>query len=293
MGGGNKGKSGKNRKSIYEEDVQGFALDLSLRGLETIKVVELALLPLVTTLDLSNNKIIIIPEEFGTLTHLVRLDLSYNLIQSLPESIGSLTSLRHLDLFSNKLKRLPWSFGHLDELVWLDIGNNPIDATFIPPELASSQVATSRSADKASKDAAKKIVAHMKEKLQNREKKLEKEQKKAERLAELEREREGALRLDEQKRKREEKERRKKEAEAKRAALIEAVKQEEESKGLNGGDEDEPESDGIPTWLVGISFVIGFIAIVLGILYYLMPEDFPRLLMDWLAMLAGGASWWD
>ena len=56
-----KGKKGQNRKSIYDEDVQGFALDLSLRGLESIKVVELALLPLVTTLDLSNNKIIAIP----------------------------------------------------------------------------------------------------------------------------------------------------------------------------------------------------------------------------------------
>ena len=44
---------------------------------------------------------------------------------------------------------------------------------------------------------------------------------------------------------------------------------------------------------MGIGIVIGLIALILGILYYLMPEDFPRLVMDWLTMLAGGASWWD
>ncbi len=69
----------------------------------------------------------------------------------------------------------------------------------------------------------------MKEKLSNREKKLKKEQGKADKLAELEREREEALRLDEQKRKREEKERRKREAEEKRAAFMEAAEKEDGS----------------------------------------------------------------
>ncbi len=44
---------------------------------------------------------------------------------------------------------------------------------------------------------------------------------------------------------------------------------------------------------VGVGFVLAALGIIFVLLYYLMPEDFPRLIMDWLSMLAGGASWWD
>ncbi len=46
-------------------------------------------------------------------------------------------------------------------------------------------------------------------------------------------------------------------------------------------------------WAVGIGMVIAVGAMIITVLLYLMPDDFPRLLIDWLTMLAGGATWWD
>jgi len=105
-----------------DEDV----LDLSLMQLSEIPVTEIAQLPKGTTLDLSNNHLVYLPENFPTLTHLVKLDLSKNRLEDLPEFFGQLKNLRHLDLYSNQLERLPVTFSQLKNLKWLDLKNNPL-----------------------------------------------------------------------------------------------------------------------------------------------------------------------
>jgi len=105
-----------------DEDV----LDLSLMQLNEVPVTEIAQLPKGTTLDLSNNHLVYLPENFPTLTHIVKLDLSKNRLEELPEFFGQLKNLRHLDLYSNQLERLPVSFSQLKNLKWLDLKNNPL-----------------------------------------------------------------------------------------------------------------------------------------------------------------------
>jgi len=105
-----------------DEDV----LDLSLMQMSEVPVTEIAQLPKGTTLDLSNNHLLYLPENFPTLTHLVKLDLSKNRLEELPEFFGQLKNLRHLDLYSNQLERLPVSFCQLKNLKWLDLKNNPL-----------------------------------------------------------------------------------------------------------------------------------------------------------------------
>ncbi|XP_040568229.1 uncharacterized protein [Lepeophtheirus salmonis] len=111
-----------NLKDKLEDDV----LDLSVMQLESIPVKEIAPLTKGTTLDLSNNLLTSVPDNFSILTHLIKLDLSKNQIVELPEYFGNLKSLRHLDLYSNQLERLPVSFAQLKNLKWLDLKNNPL-----------------------------------------------------------------------------------------------------------------------------------------------------------------------
>ena len=66
-------------------------------------------LPKGTHLDLSNNHLTWLPENFPTLSHLIQLDLSKNQLSELPEYFGQLRNLRHLDLYSNQLRTLPVS----------------------------------------------------------------------------------------------------------------------------------------------------------------------------------------
>ncbi|CAB4064258.1 unnamed protein product [Lepeophtheirus salmonis] len=87
-----------NLKDKLEDDV----LDLSVMQLESIPVKEIAPLTKGTTLDLSNNLLTSVPDNFSILTHLIKLDLSKNQIVELPEYFGNLKSLRHLDLYSNQ-----------------------------------------------------------------------------------------------------------------------------------------------------------------------------------------------
>ena len=86
-------------------------------------------IPKGTQLDLSNNLLTWLPENFPTLTHLIHLDLSKNQLTELPEYFGQLKNLRHLDLYSNQLTRLPPSFSQLKSLKWLDLKNNRLHET--------------------------------------------------------------------------------------------------------------------------------------------------------------------
>lgn len=70
----------------------------------------------VTTLDMSNNRIVKLHPDFGMLDQLTKLDLSNNRLKTLSGSIGKLTQLRHLDLYGNEIEHLPLELGLLRNL---------------------------------------------------------------------------------------------------------------------------------------------------------------------------------
>lgn len=114
-------------KESLRDKLEGNELDLSLSSLDTLPVKELALIPKATHLDLSCNKLTVLPDLFCTLTHLIKLDLSKNSLSELPSDFGQLENLQHLDLLGNNLRTLPRSFCMLRKLRWLDLKDNPLD----------------------------------------------------------------------------------------------------------------------------------------------------------------------
>ncbi|CAH8567287.1 unnamed protein product [Schistosoma turkestanicum] len=82
---------------------------------------------LLTTLDLSFNKIFAIPNSLCKLRNLRILLISNNYLSSLPESISELKNLQELDLSSNKFKCFPCSVCSLHSLKVLLLGCNLIE----------------------------------------------------------------------------------------------------------------------------------------------------------------------
>jgi len=204
-------------------------LDLSLMQLTEVPVQEISEIPKGTQLDLSNNLLTWLPENFPTLTHLIHLDLSKNQLTELPEYFGQLKNLRHLDLYSNQLTRLPPSFSQLKSLKWLDLKNNRLHETLAKaagPCITPSDCASS----------AKNVVALMKniqstqererQKQLMQEKKLEEERKMA---AEVEREKiRAAKKAAKEKRKQEAREREEAARREEELAAMNAIKHEME-----------------------------------------------------------------
>ncbi|CAF2133177.1 plant intracellular Ras-group-related LRR protein 4 [Brassica rapa] len=77
-----------------------------------------------TSLDLSENHIVVLPNTIGKLSSLTKLNLHSNRITHLPESIGELLNLVYLNLSSNQLSSLPSSFSKLSQLEELDLSCN-------------------------------------------------------------------------------------------------------------------------------------------------------------------------
>ncbi|XP_062594729.1 leucine-rich repeat-containing protein 59-like [Saccostrea cucullata] len=113
-------------KDNLKDKLEGNELDLSLNNLDTVPVKELAAIPKATRLDLSCNQLVSLPDNFSSLTHLVKIDLSKNKLTELPDNFGNLQNLQHLDLLGNQLTILPISFYKLTKLKWLDLKDNPL-----------------------------------------------------------------------------------------------------------------------------------------------------------------------
>ncbi|XP_034181315.1 leucine-rich repeat 47 [Osmia lignaria lignaria] len=74
-------------------------------------------------LDISDNSLIILPEQIGKLHGLVNFKASKNMLSYLPQSIGKLSSLKYLDVSKNNLNYLPGSMKNL-RLILLDVSEN-------------------------------------------------------------------------------------------------------------------------------------------------------------------------
>ncbi|XP_014616100.1 PREDICTED: leucine-rich repeat-containing protein 59 [Polistes canadensis] len=101
-------------------------LDLSLCDLEEVPVEEIANIRKVTYLDLSNNGLVTLPNNFIILKQILKLDLSKNMLTEIPENFGEMTQLKYLDLYANQISRLPLSLSELKNLRWLDLKENPL-----------------------------------------------------------------------------------------------------------------------------------------------------------------------
>ncbi|ROJ78786.1 Leucine-rich repeat-containing protein 57 [Anabarilius grahami] len=76
------------------------------------------------TVDLSNNKIEVLPAFIGGFQQLKSLTISSNKLTSLPNDIGKLKKLETLILNGNQLKQLPVSVGQLKSLRTLNLSGN-------------------------------------------------------------------------------------------------------------------------------------------------------------------------
>lgn len=80
------------------------------------------------SLDLSCNKIRIVPDILGTFSQLKQLNLSSNKITMLPPELGALKKLESLSLNKNLIVSIPSSFDGLVNLRNLDLSDNHITA---------------------------------------------------------------------------------------------------------------------------------------------------------------------
>ena len=82
--------------------------------------------PNLKTLNLTSNKLLILPDSIGNLTTLTELKLSYNKLTTLPDSIGNFAALTGLSLHNNNLLTLPESIGNLTALTGISLEDNQL-----------------------------------------------------------------------------------------------------------------------------------------------------------------------
>lgn len=80
----------------------------------------------VQKLDLSMQKLTVVPEEITQLKNLVCLDLSFNRIATLPASLTSLTNLKVLNLMGTRyMSKLPKILTQMPNLLVVDLRDHP------------------------------------------------------------------------------------------------------------------------------------------------------------------------
>lgn len=84
-------------------------------------------------LNLSTNKLSVIPDTISGLLNLEDLNISSNILKSLPDSIGFLQKLKILNVSGNKLSALPDSIGQCRSLVELDASFNSL--SYLPTNI--------------------------------------------------------------------------------------------------------------------------------------------------------------
>ena len=91
--------------------------------------------PTITSLDMGEGNLTMLPPEIGQFTKLEKLNLSGNRLTGLPPEIGNLTELKELELHYNLITQLPTEIGKLTNLERLDLFKNQL--TSLPPEISN------------------------------------------------------------------------------------------------------------------------------------------------------------
>ncbi|KFB44593.1 AGAP001491-PA-like protein [Anopheles sinensis] len=99
---------------------------------------DVAKFTLLKHLNASGNKIASIPECIGLLLKLETLNMMNNLLTSIPRTLASCSHLKQVILSNNQINAFPTVFCELKQLDLLDLSRNKI--TEIPPEVKSLQV---------------------------------------------------------------------------------------------------------------------------------------------------------
>lgn len=89
-------------------------------------------------LNLSKNKLAKIPDCIGALTKLETLNASHNNLNSLPRTFSNLINLKQVNLSDNHIKDFPLMFSGLKHLDVLDLSKNEIVS--IPPEVSGLNI---------------------------------------------------------------------------------------------------------------------------------------------------------
>lgn len=79
------------------------------------------------TMDISENRFTIIPEEIGKFTQLKHLNISGNRLIELPEIMGNLIKLEVLLAMNNMIVKLPKTLNNLKNLKQVNLSNNQIE----------------------------------------------------------------------------------------------------------------------------------------------------------------------
>jgi len=111
-------------QSQHEDD----ELDLSLCDLESVPLDAILTYHGQTKrLNISHNMVVALSPRFvQEMSNLTSLDLSRNFLVRLPDDFGNMTGLTYLDLHLNKLQALPVSMRKLKSLQYLNISDNPL-----------------------------------------------------------------------------------------------------------------------------------------------------------------------
>ena len=113
----------KIHKTIFLNLINLTSIDLSENKLIKISK-NFKLFTNLKTLKLNNNQITFIPTFIGELKQLEHFSLSRNFITSIPTCIQELTKLKYFDISSNKIENIPLEFGLLNSLNVLYIDSN-------------------------------------------------------------------------------------------------------------------------------------------------------------------------
>ncbi|KAI1724103.1 leucine rich repeat domain-containing protein [Ditylenchus destructor] len=112
---------------------------LKLRRLDVsenkIKVLpgEIGVLQALAELNLSKNEFVEIPDEIGECRSLMSLNISTNIVPGLPKSIVNLSQLSNLNVSNNSLTQLPTDIDLLSNLAYLDASQ--CELRFLPPSI--------------------------------------------------------------------------------------------------------------------------------------------------------------
>lgn len=116
------------------------ALDVSNNEIEILLPTSLEKLSHLEYVNLSHNKLYLLPSELGELRHVTTLILKSNQLSefSLPKELAAMVTLQELNLSGNKFRTIPDQLLNLHQLRSLQFGKNEISE--VPHDIVQLQM---------------------------------------------------------------------------------------------------------------------------------------------------------